>query len=376
MDRELSTPSARCWAEIDRPALRHNLAVVREAIGPGPKIISVVKANAYGHGIDAVIDALEAGSDLFAVANLVEACEVRATGCKKPVILLGPPLPWEYAAIAKAGFIPTLSSVGEAREYAAHHPESEKPIHFAVDSGMGRIGSWIENALGEIDTIVKIGGLLIQSVSIHLPSADEDGEFTKTQLEEFTAFADKVRAGHPGIAFHALNSAGIQTFASFALDMVRPGLMLYGASSLPEFQSRLHPALQWRTRVTLMRDLPAGRSVSYGRTYVTRSPILAATLPVGYADGYPRQLSGRGASVLINGKRCPLLGRVTMDQIVVDATGTAATAGSIATLIGCDGTERIRAEELADLAGTIPWHIFTGLGNRVQHVDPPGSHGV
>ncbi|MEO6053145.1 MAG: alanine racemase [Chthoniobacterales bacterium] len=354
--------------EISEDALRHNLRVVREKIGESSRIISVVKADAYGHGIECVYPALADGSDLFAVANLTEGQALRALGCKKPIILLSPCLPAEHNIVAREGFIPTISSVLEAEAFQLHSPDGNCPIHFAVDSGMGRIGAWIQTAMEQIARIAQMPGISIHSVSTHLPSADEDAAFTKTQLEQFSEFAEEVKAQFPYIACHALNSAGIQQFSDYALDMVRPGLMLYGATSLRTFRELLQPALTWKTRVLLVRDIPAGRSISYGRTFVTPSPLRAATLSVGYADGYPWQSSGRHSAVLLGGKHCRILGRVTMDQIVVDAIGSGVKPGDIATLIGNDGTESIRTEEVAERAQTIPWHIFTGIGQRVKRI--------
>ncbi|MEO8206796.1 MAG: alanine racemase [Chthoniobacterales bacterium] len=358
----------RSWVEISESALRHNLHAVREQIGLDAKIISVVKANAYGHGVELVHRALSEQTDLFAVANLTEALELQSFGCRKPILLLSPSLPVEYAAIASAGFIPTISSVQEAEAYQMHASGSQHLIHFAVDSGMGRIGTWIQDAMAQIVRIAQMPHISIHSISTHLPSADEDGVFTKTQLEQFAEFCDTVKAQFPYIACHALNSAGIQQFSDYALDMVRPGLMLYGATSVRSFREKLKPVLSWKARVLLVRDIPAGRSISYGRTFVTPSALRAATLSVGYADGYPWQSSSRHAAVLLGGKHCRILGRVTMDQIVVDAIGADVKPGDIATLIGSDGEETIRAEEVAERALTIAWDVFTAIGQRVQRI--------
>ncbi|MEO6846810.1 MAG: alanine racemase [Chthoniobacterales bacterium] len=357
----------RSWAEIDGPAIRHNLGVVREQVGSSVQIMAVIKANAYGHGIENVIPALS-DSDLFAVANAEEARAVRKAGGDKPILLLGPCLPSEYASVATDSFIPTVSSADEAESFKKAASSKNVSISFAVDNGMGRIGAWIDAAAEEINHVTKIPGVTIHSVSTHLPSADEDEVFTKKQLEEFAAFSRAIKKEHPQILFHALNSAGIQNFPEYAFDIVRPGLMLYGATSVPEFFDKLRPALTWKAHITLVRDIGEGRSVSYGRTFVTVSPIKAATVPVGYADGYARQLSEQDACVIVAGERCPVLGRVTMDQIVVDVTGLDAKVGDEVILIGSSDEASVRAEELAERAGTIPWHIFTGIGDRVRRI--------
>ena len=165
-----------------------------------------------------------------------------------------------------------------------------------------------------------------------------------------------------------LNSAGILTFPSHSLDLVRPGLILYGISPLPEYSTEIEPVLTWKSRVILLRDLPTGASVSYGRSFIAKNPIRTALVAVGYADGFPRQVSGRGACVLVRGVRCPLLGRVTMDQIVVDVSRVPdAALGDEVTLIGADGSAKIDISELARQADTIPWEILTGIGRRVEH---------
>lgn len=171
----------------------------------------------------------------------------------------------------------------------------------------------------------------------------------------------------PNAKIHSLNSAGILTQPEFADDIVRPGLMLYGCSPIAEFANALRPALAWKARIVLIKDLPTGAGVSYGRTYISSTPIRTAVLPVGYADGYPRQASGQGCGVLINGKRCDLIGRVTMDQIIVDVTALPdVQVGDVATLIGHDGNSEIDAQELATRSGTIAWDILTGIGRRVE----------
>jgi alanine racemase len=197
--------------------------------------------------------------------------------------------------------------------------------------------------------------------------ADEDAEYTFAQLDRFAKLAATLRPIAPQARIHALNSAGILGFPAHAHDLVRPGLMLYGSAYPPEFQSLLRPALTWKARVLLVRDVGPHRSVSYGRTFITPHAMRIATLAIGYADGFPRQTSGRGAHVLVGGRRCRVLGRVTMDQILAEVTSLARVeVGDEAVLIGEQGGERILAKELADKAGTIAWDIFTGIGNRTR----------
>jgi alanine racemase len=235
---------------------------------------------------------------------------------------------------------------------------------------MGRMGCWQGDAIAELEKIARIPNLTLHSVSTHLPAADEDEAFTEKQLVEFAALVRQMRVRVPGAyQVHVLLSAGILRFAEHTFDIVRAGLMLYGSSPLPVEQEFLRPVLTLKSRVVLLRDLPAGRSVSYGRTFVTSRALRVATISAGYADGYPRSISNRAATVLIGGRRCPVLGRVTMDLTMVDVTAAPEVKlGDEVVLIGKQGAEEIFAAEVAERAGTIAWEIFTGIGSRVRRV--------
>lgn len=360
------SPTARSWVEVDPAALRHNLAAVRRIIGPSPEILAVIKANAYGHGAGHVAKALAHDVAVFGVANLSEGCAVMAAETGRQVMILSPCLPPERKEAVERGLIVTVSSADEAESFATH---GDALINFKVDTGMGRVGTWWESAECEIARIA--GRVHIHSISTHLPSPDEDGEFTRAQLEEFSRMSDSFRKLAPGAKIHSLNSAGILKFPEYAADIVRAGIVLYGSSPFPEFREDFQPALEWKTRVTLVKDLPAGTGVSYGRTFITQHPTRTAVLAVGYADGFPRQVSGNGACVLIHGSRCPVLGRVTMDQIVVDVSGTDhVETGDEAVIIGRQGKETLTADELATQAHTISWDIFTGIKWRVTRIYP------
>jgi len=360
----------RCWAEIDPAALKHNLGAVRSQVGPSVKVMAVIKANAYGHGAALVAKALAESVEVFGVANVTEAREARACAPGIPVFILGPALPEERAEIVADGFIPLISTVEEARAFHALAKETPVEAHLAIDTGMGRIGVWENEALEVAAEVRDLRGLKITGIGSHLPVADEDEAFTREQLGSFYDTVRRIRAlgfEHPIV--HVENSAGLISFPAQAGDLVRAGLMLYGSSPLPWFQSRLRPAMAWKTRITLVRTAPAGHGISYGRTHITRQPTRVATLAVGYADGYQRHLSNRGAEVLIRGRRCPILGRITMDQIVVDVNALpTVTAGEEAVLMGRQENEEISAAELAQKSGTIPWEIFTGVGRRVKRV--------
>jgi len=353
--------------EIDLDALRHNAAAVRTLAGPERRIMAIVKANAYGHGLGPVVRALAGHADLFGVANVQEAHEIRTHLPQAEVFILGPALPGERAEIVRAGFIPSVSDAEEARAYGEHAQGGPVPIHLVMDTGMGRMGVWQEEAFQVTEKILALPGVKITGLASHLPSADEDNHFTQRQLVRFHAFAMQLRAaGIPAPLVHVENSAGLLGHIQQAGDMVRPGIMLYGHAPLAQWQRILRPVLTWKTRIALIRQVSAGRSISYGRTYITPRPTQIGTLPVGYADGYQRHLSGQNAHVLVGGRRCMVVGRVTMDQIMVDlATALDPKVGDEVVLTGSQDQEHIPVAELAKKAGTIPWEIFTGIGPRV-----------
>ncbi len=332
--------------------------------------MAVVKANAYGHGLGPVVRALEGRVEMFGVANLREAVEVRAQLAEPPVLILGPALPEERAEIVGRRFVPAVCSVEEARAYSALAGAEPLEVHLKIDTGMGRVGLWESEAVSATREILALPGVRVTGLASHLPVADEDDAFTLEQLARFHRIVGELRTlGLAQPIVHVENSAGIIGFPAQAEDMVRAGLMLYGSAPRPEFQPRLRAVMNWKTRIILLRTAPARHGISYGRTFETAHPTRVATLAVGYADGYQRHLSGRGAEVLIRGRRCPVLGRVTMDQIVADVTALPEVElGEEVVLMGRQGAEEILAAELAEKAGTIAWEIFTGVGPRVERV--------
>jgi alanine racemase len=362
--------SFRCWAEISFEAMRSNLKTIRSFIPAGVRIIAVVKADAYGHGLLEVARELDKDVDLFGVASLAEARTIRSTGAQAPVLILGPALPEERPAIVDEAFIPTVSNVEEATGYAKCVRSGERmPVHFVIDTGMGRIGSSEEEAEQTFAAIDAMPRLRVAALSSHLPVADEDENYTVRQLERFRAIASPSLLGGQTAAI--LNSAGVMRFGSDARsgDLVRVGLSVYGISPLIEFQEKFRPAMTLKTRVVLVRPFGPGRSISYGRTFVTPGRMKVATLSAGYGDGFDRHLSGQETDVLIKGCRCRLLGRVTMDQIMVDVTHLdGVEPGDEVVLIGRQGGQEILASELAAKAGTIAWEIFTGITKRVVRV--------
>ena len=360
------TDTHRCWVEIDCGALRHNAQVARERIG-GAEMLAVVKANAYGHGMIGVAETLASDVQLFGVANLEEAIALREAGLAHPIIILGPALPTERAAIVEREFIPSISALEEAEAFARIGTVA---INFKVDTGMGRMGVPESESMAVFKKVSAVPNIRLHSVSTHMPVSNEDEAFTRDQLVRFRKVIEKFRAEVPGdYKAHVLQSAGTLAFNETPYEIVRAGVMLYGISPLPEFQKILKPVMSWKTRIGLIRDMPKGSSISYGRTFITPRPMRIATLTAGYADGYPRHLSNCDAAVLVRGRRCPLLGRVTMDLMVIDVSHIDdVDLGEEVVLMGKQDDAEIPCRELSDKAGTITWDITTRIGQRVKRV--------
>jgi len=358
----------RCWAEIERSALRHNAQVVRERIGSA-EMLAVVKADGYGHGMVGVSQALADDAQVFGVANLEEAIKLRAA-LPHPIIILGPALPEERSAIARRRFIPSISTFEEGQDFDRLAGRATVAVNFKIDTGMGRMGAVENEALDLFKKVAGLPHLKIHSVSTHLPVSNEDAEYTREQLLRFGEIVKEFRAAVPeSYQVHALQSAGTLAFSRQIFDMVRAGIMLYGISPLPEFQKLLKPAMTWKTQIALIRDMPKGSSISYGRTFITPRKMRVATVSAGYADGYPRHLSNGDAAILVRGRRCALLGRVTMDLMMIDVSKIDnAQVGDEVVLMGRDGIEEVSCTELAEKAGTITWEITTRIGERVRRV--------
>ncbi len=366
------TPALRTWVDIDLEALRHNCSVAQARLSDcKPSILAVVKADGYGLGMVPVAHAIQKLVKAFGVANVTEAETLRAAGVPTPIYILGPALPEERSRVVAGGFCPPVSDLAEVLAYgtAATNKGITLPVHVVIDTGMGRIGALPDSARAVLEAVIAHPHLHLDSIASHFPSADDAPLFTIGQAARFSALlTDFAAQGLTTELTQIANSAGLLAYHLPGHGMARAGLMLYGISPVPAQQYRLQRVLTWTTRVTVVRELPEGHGVSYGQTYHTSRLTKVATLAVGYADGFPRQASGRGAVVLLGGRRCPVLGRITMDQIMVDVTDlpTAPQPGDEAVLIGVQGDAEITAVELAQAGDTIAWDLFTGLGPRVQ----------
>lgn len=360
----------RAWAEIDLSALRHNLRVTREI--SGQDVMAVVKAGAYGHGLEEIARAIDdQGLAFFGVANVREARRLSEIGIATPIYLLGPCFDAERAEVVAHGWTPCISSLKEADHFEALAATAGKmlDVHLTIDTGMGRGGILPDHTNAAVAHLQTLSHLRLTGLGSHLPAADEDAEFTRTQFAIFDALVEQTLASfripRAGFQIHLSNSAGLLGYQSRTTTLVRPGLLLYGVSPLPAYQDRLRPVMTLKSRVSLVRDLPVGHGISYGRATILERPTRVATIGIGYGDGYPRALSGNSPDVLIRGTRCPLLGRVTMDQLMVDVTHLpACIVGDEIELFG----PKLPITEVAAKAHTIPWELFTRITPRVTRL--------
>jgi alanine racemase len=367
----------RCWAEVDLSALRGNLAWIRHRVGDG-KIITVVKADAYGHGLKQIAALLmQSGTDIFGVANLTEAQAIRSVGRGWPILMLGACLPEEVDLAVRDGVMPTISSLDEAHAFdvAARRQRKRAVLHIKVDTGMGRLGVDASLAIELVQQVALLRHVTVNGLYTHYSSAEDDRDFSGGQRMRFEEVVNELRARKllPPLV-HANNSAGVLHEPNSVYNVTRPGLLVYGVippgtrRSGVSLRKHIHPVLALKCRVSFVKEIAKGTSLSYGRTFVAPRRLRVATLTAGYGDGFPRAASNR-AEVLIHGKRCRVLGRVTMDQTLADVSALARVApGDEAVLIGKSGREKISATELALHCGTVPWEILTNITYRVPRL--------
>jgi alanine racemase len=361
-----------CFVDLD--ALVWNFRQIRSKVGPRVKVLSMVKANGYGHGAPAVAKALAAaGNDAFGVAILEEGVELRQAGIQAPILVLAGAYPDQVDQFFDNRLTPVIHALENAKELdrAAHGRNKTFNVHLKVDTGMGRLGF----LAGEIDSwlpkIKKFKALKIEGVFSHFSHAESvEGSYTRQQLRLFQRVVEQLHDAGIAPLAHLANSAATITLPAAYFDMVRPGLMLYGVYPSPAMASQisLKPVLSWKTRILQLKQVPAGSSISYGQTFITQRESLIATLPIGYADGYPRLLSNRG-EVLVSGKRAPVAGRVCMDLTMIDVTDIEKIQpGDEVVLLGRQGDAEISADEMAAWANTISYEILTSISNRVPRI--------
>jgi alanine racemase len=360
---------------IDLAALRWNLRQIKAKVGPDTKILSMIKANAYGHGAPAVAKALaDEGTYAFGVATFEEAIELRQAGIRQPILVVA----GVYAEQAGEFIDNQLTAVAHDLEAmkrlnaAAQGRDAPMSVHIKIDTGMGRLGFLPADIASWLPELQKLKALKIEGVFSHFSQAESvQGEYTQKQLRVFRDVVAWFRSQMVPLPLaHLANSAATITLPAAYFDMVRPGIMLYGPYPSPEMKSQieLRPVLSWKTRVMQLKRVPTGTSISYGQTFVTQRESLIATLPVGYADGYQRLLSNRG-EVLLNGKRAPVVGRVCMDLTMVDVTDIADVQhGNEVVLLGRQDAAEITADEMAAWANTISYEILTSISARVPRI--------
>jgi alanine racemase len=363
------------WAEIDLEAIAFNVRAFKNHVGPDIEVMAVVKANAYGHGaVPVARTAVEAGASRLAVHRLSEGIQLRQAGIEAPVLLMGYTPPSGAELIARWRLTPSLTTLEFARVLSRHAQKlgTNIPVHVKVDTGMGRYGLLPGEVLEFLRLLKDFPGLQVEGLFTHLATADAaDPAHALAQLEQFDqVIVELDRAGLKPEIVHAANSAAAMQYPPAHYDAVRIGIAMYGLQPSVEWKPpfEIHPALELKSMVVRIRDLPAGSGIGYGRTFITSRPTRVALVPVGYGDGYHRSLSNRGI-VLVGGQRAPVLGRVSMDQIVVDIRDISGVKqDDEVVLIGVQGNERISAEEVGALAGTLNYEVTTALLPRVARV--------
>ena len=361
------------WIELDLRALEANLEKIKMLTLPSAEILAVIKANGYGHGLLEIAEVLGKQVGYLGVASIEEALTLRQRKIETPILLFGIHLDEQIRQAIDAQVTLSVSSFDQAKLIEAISRELNRAalVHVKVDTGMGRLGIPLRSAKTEIMKIQALDALKLEGIYTHFPVAEEtDPAFTEKQIRDFHALLAAL--GERGISFayrHAANSAGLFNYRDAHLNLVRPGLALYGIYPDPSLISKVHlePVLNWRTRVILIKPLQAGDSVGYGRTFTATEKTSLAILPIGYSHGYPVSASSK-SRVLVRGRSHRVIGRVSMDYMAVETGDHSVQVGDIATVIGKDGTELIRAEELADICATISYEILTRIHPQIPRI--------
>ncbi len=368
---------SRICARIDLGAVRDNLAAMKAKLRPGVKMIAVVKTDAYGHGAVRISRMVESYDYIwgFAVATTEEGVELRRAGIRKPILCLGFIFPEDYDTLAMMQIRPATFKYSMALQLseAAGRAGRLLPVHLAVDTGMGRIGFQVtERDADEAAKIAQLPNLTIEGMFTHFSRADEtDKTYTDYQFRQYQKFVSMLEERGVEIPMkHAANSASIMELPDTHLDAVRAGITLYGiypSDEVDRKQMPMKPVMSLLSHISYIKTVPAGTAISYGGTFVTKRETRIATIPAGYGDGYPRSLSNRG-TVLVRGKRAPILGRVCMDQFMVDVTDIEAQEFDLVTLMGKDGDDEITADELGKESGRFPYEFVCDISKRVPRV--------
>ncbi len=369
----------RACADIDLDALEHNIREIRSVIGDQTELMCVVKANAYGHGSVVLSRELaKMGADSFAVATVEEGIELRRHGITQPILVLGYTCREMYPDLIRYHIMPTICSYTMAKDLnsAAEEMNMTVDVHIKIDTGMSRIGFQADEKT--VERIVMINSLLknirVQGIFTHFSCADEaDDTFTQKQVEKFNSVTQALEDKGMHIPVrHCANSAAVIQYPELCMDMVRAGIMIYGLYPSDEVNKsvvKLEPVMSLKSHVICIKTVEAGTPVSYGATFICRRPTTIATVSIGYGDGYPRSLSNKGR-VLIGNQSWPVIGRVCMDQLMVDVTDAdyEIRQGDEAVLVGCQGSECISVEEVANMSGSFNYEFVCGISRRVPRV--------
>ncbi len=366
----------KTWAEIDLGTVRQNISRIRKRLGAGVELLAVVKSDAYGHGMSRISRAaLEAGVSWLGVSNIYEATRLRRAYPKARILILSAGMVGHARPIVRHNVTPVVCSreMLEALSKAAVSAKRVVDIHVIIDTGMGRIGVWYERALDFIEGARDTKGIRVQGICSHFACAGEGGRdqgFTRVQLARFKEVLLKCRRAGINIPIrHITNSGAILSLPSAKFNLSRVGILMYGVYPSRDVVKSItvQPALTLKTGICFLKKVPRGRSISYCRSYVTRRATTVATIPIGYGDGYCRMLSNK-AQVLVHGQRAPVIGNVTMDQMMIEVSHIGGVkVGDEVVLIGKQGKAEITVNELADLIGTIPYDVMCALGKQVQH---------
>lgn len=368
------------FAEVNLGAFDRNLDAIRARIPEESRVVAVLKADGYGHGAVELAKRCEGKVAGLAVALLEEAVELRDGGIALPILVLGPLTAAQFDVAFARAIIPGLVGPEELEAFAERVRATgwRGEVHVKLDSGMGRMG-FVSGDLERLASALHgLDGVTVAGIYTHFANASDPSDpYTGEQVERFEAMTRRLRElGLEAPLHHLANSPAIVRGLVRPGEWVRAGIVLYGAEPLDAGSARLEPVLRWTTRIARLKEVPAGSSIGYGRSFITARPSRIATLPVGYADGYPRRLSN-AADVLVRGRRVPIVGRISMDLITIDVTEHAEiVAGDLVTLLGRDGEEEISAEELAAKLGTISYEILCGIGARVPRVYRDGERVV
>lgn len=366
----------RTYATINLEAILYNIKEIKKLVEDNVNVMAVIKADGYGHGAAVLADYLQNEVNYYGVATIEEAKELRQSGIKSPMLILSYTSPTQFIQVVENNITQTIYTLEMAKEISkvAGICGKKAKIHVALNTGMTRIGFEAnENGVLAVAEICKFPNLIIEGLFTHFSTADEkDKDYSKLQMDRYDSFIRLLKQNGVNIPIkHMCNSAGIIEFDHHRFDMVRAGIIIYGLYPSEEVNKdmiKLIPALEWKAHVINIKNVDAGHGVSYGKTFITKNKTKIATISIGYADGYPRALSSKGR-VLIHGQYAPIIGRICMDQMMVDVSHiNNIEIEDEVTLVGKDGDNIISVEELANAAGSFNYEFVCGIGKRVPRI--------